>query len=62
MSKLDDETLLVLLGDHGMTRTGDHGGDSPDELEAALFMYSKRQLSATVQVGRNTTVVKLSVT
>ena len=56
MSRLDDDTLLVVLGDHGMTKTGDHGGDSPDELEAALFMYSKQQLSATTQVSMNSLI------
>ena len=24
---LDDDTLLILMGDHGMDRKGDHGGD-----------------------------------
>ena len=24
-SKLDDDTLLVVFGDHGMTEEGDHG-------------------------------------
>ena len=42
---MDDETILFVLGDHGMTRTGDHGGDSEDELNAALFVYSKTQIS-----------------
>ena len=37
---LDNNTVLFVLGDHGMTRTGDHGGDSKDELDAALFVYS----------------------
>lgn len=32
--------LLLVFGDHGMTKTGDHGGDSPDEITAALFAYS----------------------
>lgn len=41
---LDDKTVLFVLGDHGMTRTGDHGGDSDDELDAALFVYSKTPL------------------
>ena len=40
MEKLDEETVLFVLGDHGMTRTGDHGGDSIDEVAAALFVYS----------------------
>lgn len=41
MEALDDKTVLFVMGDHGMTRTGDHGGDSHDELDAALFVYSK---------------------
>ncbi|KAF2722073.1 hypothetical protein K431DRAFT_345816 [Polychaeton citri CBS 116435] len=39
---LDDQTLLVVLGDHGMDIKGDHGGESDDEVEAALWMYSKK--------------------
>ena len=39
---LDSETLLVVLGDHGMDAKGDHGGESDDEVEAALWMYSKK--------------------
>lgn len=30
-------TLLVVIGDHGMTATGDHGGASPAETETVLF-------------------------
>ncbi|XP_069604034.1 GPI ethanolamine phosphate transferase 3 [Ranitomeya imitator] len=41
---LDDRTLLVVAGDHGMTDTGDHGGDSEQEVTAALFLYSKAPL------------------
>eukprot|EP00112_Aurelia_sp_Birch-Aquarium-sp1_P012524 Seg2632.3 transcript_id=Seg2632.3/GoldUCD/mRNA.D3Y31 product="GPI ethanolamine phosphate transferase 3" protein_id=Seg2632.3/GoldUCD/D3Y31 len=41
---LDNETMLYVFGDHGMTQTGDHGGDSNDEVMAALFAYSKRNL------------------
>ena len=40
--KLDDETLLVVMGDHGMDGKGDHGGESDDEVQAALWMYSKK--------------------
>lgn len=39
--QLDEETLLVVMGDHGMDPKGDHGGESDDEVEAALWMYSK---------------------
>lgn len=41
IEKLDDDTLLVVMGDHGMDKTGNHGGESPDELESTLFLYSK---------------------
>ncbi|KAG8531933.1 uncharacterized protein KY384_003569 [Bacidia gigantensis] len=39
---LDEDTLLVVMGDHGMDVKGDHGGESDDEVEAALWMYSKK--------------------
>ena len=39
---IDDDTLLVVLGDHGMDAKGDHGGDSFDEVAAALWLYSAR--------------------
>jgi len=39
--ELDDDTLLFVLGDHGMTAEGDHGGDSHLETEAALFVHSR---------------------
>uniref|UniRef100_A0A1Q3F5Z1 Putative glycosylphosphatidylinositol anchor synthesis protein n=1 Tax=Culex tarsalis TaxID=7177 RepID=A0A1Q3F5Z1_CULTA len=39
--QMDDESTLVIIGDHGMTQTGDHGGESSDEVNALFFMYSK---------------------
>ncbi|KAF1917825.1 hypothetical protein BDU57DRAFT_471853 [Ampelomyces quisqualis] len=44
MDELDHDTLLVVMGDHGMDTKGDHGGESEDEIEAALWMYSKKAL------------------
>ncbi|CAK7274477.1 mannose-ethanolamine phosphotransferase gpi13 [Sporothrix epigloea] len=41
---IDDQTLLVVMGDHGMDSHGDHGGESDDEVEAALWMYARRPL------------------
>ncbi|CAL8341477.1 unnamed protein product [Arctogadus glacialis] len=44
MERLQNDTLLVVMGDHGMTDTGDHGGDSQKETDAALFLYSPTPL------------------
>ncbi|KAF1844521.1 uncharacterized protein K460DRAFT_309483 [Cucurbitaria berberidis CBS 394.84] len=44
IEEVDDETLLVVMGDHGMDAKGDHGGESDDEIQAALWMYSKKGL------------------
>jgi phosphatidylinositol glycan class O len=39
---IDDKTVLIVMGDHGMDGKGDHGGESDDEVEAALWMYSPK--------------------
>lgn len=44
MSHLQNDTLLVVMGDHGMTDTGDHGGESQKETDAAIFIYSPSPL------------------
>ncbi|CAI2185548.1 2541_t:CDS:2 [Funneliformis geosporum] len=41
---VDEDTIVLVMGDHGMDPKGDHGGDSDNEVESALFMYSKKQL------------------
>lgn len=38
---IDEDTLLVVLGDHGMDRSGDHGGDGTLETSAGMWIYSK---------------------
>nr|KAF6332023.1 phosphatidylinositol glycan anchor biosynthesis class O [Pipistrellus kuhlii] len=44
VERLGNDTLLVVIGDHGMTKSGDHGGDSELETSAALFLYSPTAL------------------
>ncbi|KAF9148365.1 mannose-ethanolamine phosphotransferase gpi13 [Linnemannia schmuckeri] len=43
-ASVSDDTLVLIMGDHGMNGHGDHGGDSDDEVEAGMVIYSKRKL------------------
>lgn len=45
ISSVDKDTVVFVLGDHGMTKTGDHGGDTELETTAALFIHSPKGLS-----------------
>ncbi|KAF9377874.1 mannose-ethanolamine phosphotransferase gpi13 [Podila verticillata] len=45
IASVSDDTLVVIMGDHGMNQQGDHGGDSDDEIQAGLVIYSKRKLN-----------------
>ncbi|AQZ16598.1 GPI13 (YLL031C) [Zygosaccharomyces parabailii] len=58
IAAIDEDTMLVVLGDHGMDHTGNHGGDSVDELESTLFLYSKRP--GAWQYSDNTSVYDTS--
>ncbi|KAI5710716.1 hypothetical protein M8J75_010990 [Diaphorina citri] len=49
MEYVDKDTVLFVIGDHGMTTTGDHGGDSESELNSALFIYSGSPLYNTTK-------------
>ena len=37
---IEDDTLLAVFGDHGMTSHGDHGGSTEAEIASSLFLYS----------------------
>lgn len=45
VTSLEKDMMLFVIGDHGMTETGDHGGDSLNEVEAAMFVYSTTPLT-----------------
>ena len=53
------DTLLLVLGDHGMTTNGQHGGGSPDETHTALFALSMRRLHQQRQDSCSHTSVML---
>ncbi|GFZ42758.1 hypothetical protein JCM24511_00476 [Saitozyma sp. JCM 24511] len=44
---MDEDTLLVVMGDHGMDSKGNHGGDSELEVAAGTWLYSKGAPLAT---------------
>uniref|UniRef100_A0A915DFZ1 GPI ethanolamine phosphate transferase 3 n=1 Tax=Ditylenchus dipsaci TaxID=166011 RepID=A0A915DFZ1_9BILA len=50
-SVMQEDTLLVVMGDHGMTRSGDHGGDSQMETEAALFVYANKNFAPELDIN-----------
>ncbi|XP_020257376.1 GPI ethanolamine phosphate transferase 3 isoform X2 [Asparagus officinalis] len=39
---LHENTLLLVMGDHGQTISGDHGGGTAEEIETSLFAMSMR--------------------
>ncbi|GAB1201864.1 hypothetical protein APSETT445_000456 [Aspergillus pseudonomiae] len=43
VNSIDENTLLVVLGDHGMDEHGNHGGETENEVQAALWMYTRRK-------------------
>ena len=42
LQQIDDETTVVIFGDHGMTEDGSHGGSSDEEMRTVLFAYQKK--------------------
>ncbi|AOW04673.1 GPI ethanolamine phosphate transferase 2 [Yarrowia lipolytica] len=51
----DDDTVLILLGDHGMNEVGNHGGSSAGETSAAMVFASPKfetaQLTETAETS-----------
>ena len=43
-AEIDNDTIVFVFGDHGMTSTGDHGGETDLETDAALLVYTPRPL------------------
>jgi len=42
MESIDDNTMLLFAGDHGMTKVGAHGGASRQEIRTAIVAYYKK--------------------
>lgn len=58
VSQMDDQTTLLVMGDHGMTVSGDHGGDTDDETNALLFAYTKQSKFLTSDLGSDNTTLQ----
>ncbi|KAL6573405.1 hypothetical protein OROHE_001864 [Orobanche hederae] len=41
---LHENTMLLVMGDHGQTINGDHGGGTAEEVETAVFAFSSKKL------------------
>ncbi|GIX77178.1 GPI ethanolamine phosphate transferase 3 [Caerostris extrusa] len=59
--KLKNDTILLVLGDHGMTENGDHGGDSIQEISTALFFYSPKKLTTYKYTEEIQTVAQVDI-
>lgn len=54
--KLLNNTLVLVLGDHGQTLSGDHGGGSDAEIESALFAFAPKHKKG--KDPRDTTILQ----
>lgn len=54
---VDKDTIVFVFGDHGMTASGDHGGESEMETNAALLVFTPRQMFDPRQVGKGRKVL-----
>ncbi|CAL9048922.1 uncharacterized protein LOC103978910 isoform X1 [Musa acuminata AAA Group] len=45
---LHENTFLIVMGDHGQTTNGDHGGGTAEEVETSLFAMSLQSPPASV--------------
>lgn len=49
VDKMDDSTILFVMGDHGMTEDGNHGGATADETKTILFAFSKKKFNQFIK-------------
>ncbi|EFN71185.1 GPI ethanolamine phosphate transferase 3 [Camponotus floridanus] len=61
VASLEKDMMLFVVGDHGMTETGDHGGDSLNEVEAALFVYSTTPLMKGFPIDNDNSVNQIDL-
>ncbi|XP_004521984.1 GPI ethanolamine phosphate transferase 3 [Ceratitis capitata] len=57
-AKMDSGTTLLVMGDHGMTASGDHGGETEDETTALIFAYTKVNKFVGSEFGSDNTTMQ----
>ncbi|XP_010242066.1 PREDICTED: GPI ethanolamine phosphate transferase 3 isoform X2 [Nelumbo nucifera] len=58
---LHENTFLLVMGDHGQTTNGDHGGGTAEEVETSLFAMSMKKSPASVPAALDSSVCKLDL-
>lgn len=59
--ELPPDTLMIVIGDHGMTEDGNHGGASYGEISSGMMLHYKRSTSRKELADAVRTAAKLSV-
>ncbi|KAI8565927.1 hypothetical protein RHMOL_Rhmol03G0298800 [Rhododendron molle] len=56
---LHENTLLLVMGDHGQTINGDHGGGSAEEVETVIFAKGFKDPPSSLTLERDTSSCRL---
>ncbi|XAR48714.1 hypothetical protein NMG60_11031618 [Bertholletia excelsa] len=58
---LHENTLLLVMGDHGQTLNGDHGGGTAEEVETAIFAMSLKKPPSLSLLEHDTSSCRLDL-
>lgn len=58
---LHENTFLLVMGDHGQTLNGDHGGGSAEEVETSIFAMSFKKPPTSIPSELDTSSCKLDL-
>lgn len=58
---LHENTMLIVMGDHGQTLNGDHGGGTPEEVETSIFAMSMHAPVGSIPSKLDTSDCKIAV-
>ncbi|CAF1115745.1 unnamed protein product [Adineta steineri] len=61
IDKSNISSLLMIIGDHGMTQQGDHGGDELNEIETAMFLYTNKPNYFSLSNNKQYTVSQIDL-